>query len=272
MTDRLFVVGNPVSHSLSPFIHNYWLGQYEINGIYEIKRIENVSALADIVARVRKGEVKGVNVTVPHKEAILPHLDALTPAAQVVGAANVVFLRDGAAIGDNTDAEGFYAGLLGAIPHFDGRGKTATLVGAGGAARAALWALQENGFSRVYVHNRTREKAERLAADFPAVARVRRDDSPPTDLLANVTSLGMVGQNALRLNHAWVTPGGIVYDIVYRPRVTPLLADAKEAGLRVVGGLTMLERQAAAAFRRWYGIMPEKSEELMAKLVECAEV
>jgi len=267
--DRLFVVGNPVAHSLSPFIHNRWLRRYGIAGLYD-KRCADMDGLPALVEGVRDGEIKGFNVTVPHKQAVLPLMDALTPAARAIGAVNTVFCEDGRAVGDNTDAYGFYRGLLDACPDFVGKGKTALVIGAGGAARAALWALQEHGFARIYILNRTRDKAAALAADFPSVAEIYSPASPPADLVANTTSMGMKNNAPLRLDNAWLKPGGVVYDIVYAPRITPLLADAQALGAKTAGGLPMLAHQAACAFRRWYGILPDVDAELMAELAERA--
>jgi shikimate dehydrogenase len=273
MTERLYVVGNPVAHSLSPLIHNTWLKRYGIDAEYG-RILAGAEALPGLVADVREGRIKGLNVTVPHKQAVLPYMDALTEAARAVGAVNTIYREGGRAIGDNTDAYGFYANPEHALPGFSGSGKTACVIGAGGAARAAVAALVERGFASVTVANRSPDKADALAKDFgPRVLSVpmealARFPKPP-HLLVNATSLGMEGQPPLDIPYDALIGGEtVVYDIVYKPLMTPLLLEAARRGAPVVTGIGMLERQAAKAFERWFGVLPARDAGLDALLLK----
>ena len=263
-------MGWPVGHSLSPRLHGYWLKRYGIDGDYEALPVEPETLSAALKA-LAKRNFQGVNLTVPHKEAAMEIVDEIEPLARRIGAINTVIVRaDGTLYGRNTDAYGFAQNLLAAgfKP-----GKTATLLGAGGAARAGIAALLDMGFTDIRIVNRTREKAEKLAAEF-APEKIRAFDwndskaLEDTELLANATSLGLKGQPPLELvlsalpREAWVT------DMVYAPLQTDLLKRAAAQGCKTVDGLGMLLHQARPAFAEFFGTDPEVTPELRTYVME----
>jgi len=265
------VIGDPIAHSKSPLIHRFWLEQLGIAGRYERTRVEPPLLPAFLAERRADPAWVGCNVTIPHKQAVLPLLDGLDTHAARIGAVNTV-VRDGERlVGHNSDAPGFLEPLR---PHLAGRHllRTARLFGTGGAARAIAHALLSEGFHLVLV-GRTLAKAQALAAELgggPDIHPAQLDAfGPPIrfdwgdmdgrlDLAVNATSLGMVGQPPLPLDLSHLPPGAIVYDAVYAPLETPLLAAAARAGHPVVDGLAMLIGQAAVAFRLFFGAEPPR--------------
>jgi len=260
-------MGWPVEHSLSPRLHGYWLKRYGIDGDYVALPVSPENLRETLKSLADKG-FNGVNLTVPHKEAALAIVDEIEPLAQRIGAINTVIVRkDGSLYGRNTDAYGFHHNLLEA--GFKRTRNIATLLGAGGAARAALAALLDMGFTDIRIINRTRDKAEKLAEEFD-VKKITAYawDNPRalegSDLLANATSLGLKGQPPLTISldalptDAWVT------DMVYAPLQTDLLQQAVQRGNKTVDGLGMLLHQACPAFAAFFGIDPEVTPELRA--------
>ncbi len=269
MTIRAFVMGHPVAHSRSPMLHGYWLKRYGIDGSYE--RLDIPPAELDrFFQDFRAAGWAGGNVTVPHKTAVIPHVGRLDPAAEAMGAVNTLWYEGETLVGGNTDAIGFIGNLDECAPGWDARGGHAALLGAGGAARAAIHGLRQRGFT-VGVFNRTLARAEALATRFgPGVSAHSIGELPAalaaTDLLVNATSLGMTGQPANELDLAALPAHAIVYDVVYVPLETGLLRAAAARGLRTVDGLGMLLHQAVAGFTHWFGAVPEVTAELRAIL------
>ena len=263
MTPSAEVIGDPIAHSKSPLIHRFWLEKLGIEGDYRATRVV-ADALGQHLTRRRDDAAwAGCNVTIPHKQAILPLLDAVAPAAAAMGAANIVRREGGALVGHNSDGQGFLEPLrpLLARPHLF---RMARIFGAGGAARAVAHALAGEGFTLV-VAARDVAKAEALIAELRGdhYAVALGHFAPPTDfafdnrdglldVVVNATSLGMEGQSPLPLDWSHVPPGSIIYDIVYAPLETPLLAEARARGHRTIDGLAMLVGQAAVAFEMFF--------------------
>jgi shikimate dehydrogenase len=258
MTPRAGVIGWPVRHSLSPLIHRFWLDELGLDGAYEAVVVPP-DWLASMVDGFRLGRWRGFNVTIPHKETIIPLMDRVDPAARLIGAVNtVVAVADGVLEGRNTDAPGFMASLKAGAEIDPGR--PAILLGAGGAARAILATLNDAGFQEIRLVNRDRARAEALAEAFPAVVGNWDDRSRLLDgagLLVNATSLGMVGQPPLELDLGRLPKTAVVTDIVYRPLMTDLLVKASARGNPVVDGLGMLLYQAVEGFAAWFGATPK---------------
>lgn len=267
---RCFIIGHPIAHSRSPLIHGEWLRQHGLDDSYE--RVDVAPKdLGRFFARLRAGEFAGGNVTVPHKEAVMPHLDVIGPAALAIGAVNTIWREDGKLHGDNTDAFGFLAHLDATVPGWDQRARAALILGAGGAARAIVHAVRERGLSQITIVNRSRDRADELVAAFgsPLVASdwaARDTEVGRADLIVNTTSLGMRGQPALDLDLSRMRPGVVVNDIVYVPLETPLLEAAKRHGGRPVDGLGMLLHQAIPGFARWFGFRPQVTPALRRKI------
>jgi shikimate dehydrogenase len=270
MTRRCFIIGHPVAHSRSPLIHGHWLAEYGLAGSYERVDVPPAEVPA-FITRLRAGEFVGGNVTVPNKEVVLPLLDEVSETAQAMGAANTLWMENGRLHGDNTDAYGFLAHLDACVPGWAERTRTALVLGAGGAARAVIHGLAERGVGRILLVNRSSERAVELAEAFPKVveARAWQDVAElvgESELIVNTTSLGMHGQPPLEIDLSRLRPGTIVDDIVYVPLETPLLAQARRQGGIPVDGLGMLLHQAVPGFERWFGVRPQVTDGLRAKL------
>jgi shikimate dehydrogenase len=258
------VIGWPIAHSRSPLIHNYWLKHYRIAGEYRREAVPSDQFRAFVQSLAARGYV-GANVTVPHKEAALASSQP-DERARAIGAANTLWL-DGELRSTNTDVEGFLDNLDACVPGWNLNLGKAVVLGAGGAARAVVYALLERGVGRVVVANRTQRRAEDLRARFGArIHPIRWDErSSALDdagLLVNTTTLGMEGQPELGLDIGRLPGHALVADLVYVPLVTPLMRAAKARELRTADGLGMLLHQAVRGFSLWFGRKPEVTGEL----------
>lgn len=263
------VIGSPVAHSRSPQLHQYWLKTYGIRGHYIPMDVAH-DDLKTVIETLPKMGFVGVNITVPHKEAIMGIADQITDRATLIGAANtLIFRRDGKVLADNTDGYGFIENLRQGAPDWDPKAGPAVVLGAGGAARAVLASLAEAGVSEILLANRTRVRAEKLKDDFGKRVRVADwvqagnllEDAA---LVINTTSLGMVGKPELRVPLDGLQSDAVVTDLVYAPLKTHLLRVAEASGCRAVDGLGMLLHQAVPGFERWFGHRPEVTEEARA--------
>ena len=259
------VIGHPIAHSRSPALHGFWLRRYGVKGHY----IPMDVAPADLETTLRhlpKIGFVGLNVTLPHKEAILKIADVITDRAALIGAANtLIFRKDGKIHADNTDGAGFVANLRQNAPHWVPAAGPAAVFGAGGAARAVVAALIEVGVPEIRIANRSRPRAEALRADFGAKLVVY-DWVQAANMLEgaatviNTTSLGMAGKPEFRVPLDAIEPGAVVNDLVYNPLKTTFLAEAEQRGATIVDGLGMLVHQAAPGFERWFGPTPAVDE------------
>jgi len=261
------VVGWPISHSLSPRLHGFWLNKYNIEGAY-LSFAVAPEALGDFISAMPDKGITGLNVTVPHKESIFPFLDEVGEVAQKIGAVNMVTLREGQLYGSNTDAYGFLTNLQQKAPLWSAEQGPVVIIGAGGAARAAIVSLLAEGVPEIRLFNRTRGRADKLAEryDDPRLKvydwAERSQKLSEISLLVNTTLLGMTGQPPLDIDLSLLSPLAVVYDIVYNPLVTDLLKQAKLRGNPCVDGLGMLLYQAAPAFEAWFGQAPMVDQDL----------
>jgi shikimate dehydrogenase len=261
------VMGWPVGHSLSPRLHGYWFERHRIDGVMVPLPIRPEHFAEGLKALPKLGFV-GASVTVPHKEAVLAIADEIEPLARRVGAANMIAVgRNGRLSARNTDVPGFLGALRVGAPAWRADLGPATVLGAGGAARAIVVALLDSGVAEVRVVNRTLERAEALADAFgPKIRPVRWENRAEAlngaALLVNATTLGMTGGAALDLDLAALPARAAVMDIVYTPLETALLTRARARGLAAIDGLGMLLHQARPAFAAWFGIEPEVTAEL----------
>ena len=269
---HLGLVGFPVRHSLSPKIHAAALKACNLEGSYSLFLIapDDMQSLKDLIDRVRFGEITGLNVTIPHKQNVIKFLDELTPFAKAIGAVNTIYLRDKKVIGDNTDAPGFLTDLKRNFSAF-GFHPSALILGAGGSARAVLYALVNDGWD-VTIAARRIEQAQQLAASFVNYDMNFTDLADlrllTFDLLVNTTPIGMtpnIQQSPLPENII-LSKHTIIYDLVYNPRETKLVKDARTQGSSAVSGLGMLIEQAALSFELWTGCNPPR--EIMRQTIE----
>ncbi len=268
------VVGWPVAHSLSPVIHQYWLKQYGITGNYVALPVspENFSRSIHVLPLMG---FAGVNVTVPHKQAAAALAERLDENATVTGAVNLLVFAGNRISGANTDVQGFGESLRTTFDVQQLKTGSAVVLGAGGAARGVILALQQTGFGEIRVINRTRQRAEAVAAIFARRVLCRVLDwgdwmSAFADarLLVNTTSLGMKGNPSLELPLTNLPPEAAVADIVYNPARTVLLRDAERTGRPTMDGLGMLMHQAVPAFEAWFGVRPAVTGDLRARLLK----
>lgn len=268
------VMGWPVDHSLSPRLHGFWLEQNRIDGVY-IPLPVQPQDLQTAVAGLKASGFCGFNATMPHKEGLLAIADTIDPLARRARAANTVVFRDGETIVMNTDIYGFCENLRQGGFVMPQTETIATVLGAGGAARAIVVGLLEMGFSTVRLLNRDVKKAAKLAEDIQTTSQFEiygwdqtADALIGADLLVNTTSLGMTGQPPLEIDLSPLPSDAFVTDAVYSPLQTELLAQAKRRGLKFVDGLGMLLYQAQPAFEAWFGVKPKVTHELRTFVLE----
>jgi shikimate dehydrogenase len=266
------VIGSPVAHSRSPRLHRHWLARYGIAGDYVPLHVLEGDLRQVIAALPRMGFV-GVNVTIPHKVAVMELADQISDRAILIGASNtLIFRSDGKVHADNTDGYGFIANLRQGAPGWRADAGPAAVLGAGGAARAVIESLLDAGAPEILLANRTRTKAEVLRQEFGARVHVvdwvqAGNMIEDASLIVNTTSLGMTGQAELRIPLDGLHAGQVVTDLVYSPLRTRLLAEAEAAGCQTVDGLGMLLHQAVPAFERWFGQRPEVDDALRAAVL-----
>ncbi|MEN9618219.1 MAG: hypothetical protein RL406_456 [Pseudomonadota bacterium] len=266
------VMGWPVAHSRSPLIHNHWIQQYNLTGAYGAFPVEP-SNLEAAIRGIQALGLAGCNITIPHKVNAMAYVDWVHPLAQRMGAINtVVVQRDGALHGFNNDGFGFIQSLLEAQPTWQASASPIVVLGAGGAARAIIVSLLDAGATNIRVINRTHSKAEELAQEFGAFVtsvqwQNREDALVAASLLINTTSQGMHREPALDISLTNLPTDAMVFDAVYIPMETPLLKEARQRGNSTVNGLGMLIHQARPAFQAWFGVMPEVTDKLYAKVI-----
>ena len=274
MPDRFLlagVMGFPVMHSRSPKIHNYWLEKHGLSGRYVPLAVRPEGLQAALRALPALG-FSGCNLTIPHKETAMRLVDKLDAASKRIGAINCVTVeKDGSLSGSNNDGYGYIQSVLHAQPKWRVDAGPIVVLGAGGGARAVLAALAERGAREIRLINRTDTRASLLAEDLGAPIKAipwseRAHALKDAAMLVNTTSQGMIGQPALDIEIETLPRTALVSDIVYVPKMTPLLAVAKARGNPIVGGLGMLLHQARPAFKGWFGIEPEVTPELVAMI------
>ncbi len=263
------VIGNPIKHSLSPHIHGFWLKKYGIDGEYLAQEIPNNKQDLNLFLKSLKANgFSGLNVTLPFKVEIFNLLDVVDNLAKKIGAVNTVFFnKEGKLTGTNTDAYGFIQSIKKQVPNVNLAQKTALVLGAGGASRAILYGLLEEKVKKIYLTNRTTDKALELKAIFGDKIEIcdwkkKEELLKSVDLLVNTTSLGMIAKDELIIDLRNLPNSSIVVDIVYNPLETKLLKQAKAQGHITVDGLWMLLYQAVFGFELFFGKKPEVTEEL----------
>ena len=258
----------PVAHSRSPVIHNYWLKAHGISGAY-VPLAVKPERLEDALRGLVGLNFRGCNVTMPHKQTAMPLLARVNETARRIGAVNTIVVEaDGSLSGFNNDGNGFVQSLRDANADWRGDAGPILLLGAGGASRAVVVALLENGAREIRIANRTAEKAEAIATEFgSAVSTVAWNDRAAAlsdvALLVNCTDRGMVGKSALDIDLSRLNPATLAADLIYTPLETPFLAEARARGCVTVNGLGLLLNQARFAFKAWFGVMPDVTPELI---------
>ena len=252
---KYLVIGNPIEHSLSPKLHNYWLDRNKVNGNYE-KKLLTEDNIGEFIKLDQK--ISGINVTVPFKKTAINYCTELTELASTLQSVNTITLSNGKIIGDNTDVYGFEQSLIDL--NFNGLNKTAYILGAGGVVSSVVIALNNLGVKNIVISNRTKNKAEALAKEYNLVLS-DWGKVIDFDIIINCTSIGLKKDDCLGLDFSNVK-GKIFYDIIYKPK-TKFLIDAEKSGNKIVDGKMMFLYQAQKSFEIWHGIKPEINKEVI---------
>ena len=260
------VVGNPIEHSLSPKLHNFWINKNNIDAIYNKERLDNKD-LKELILRIKKKEVDGANITVPYKREIIPYLDKLSPAAESTQSVNTIYLNNNLIVGHNTDIDGFELAINDL--KFNMINKKILILGAGGVVPSIIFALYKMKVSEITLSNRIKKKAEDLKILFKELNIINWGNLSAFDVVINATSIGLNDNEKIDLDYSKIGKGKLFYDVIYNPNETNFLKMAKNLGNKVENGKKMFIYQAAAAFKIWHGIQPNINDEVLGLLGWC---
>ena len=261
---KYLVIGNPINHSLSPKLHNYWIKQNGLDAIYDKKKLSD-NELESLILDVKHGYINGVNVTVPFKNTVIPYLDELSDESKKTQAVNTIYLKDKKVIGHNTDIEGFENAIK--KINFDFNNKKIFVLGAGGVVPSIIYASMKMGSSEIIVSNRTKDKAEKIQNIFDNIKLIDWGEVPNFDVIINATSLGLNQKDKINLDFTNIGKNKLFYDVIYNPKETLFLKKAKENGNRVENGKFMFIYQANQSFSIWNNVIPKIDEEVL-KILE----
>ena len=254
---KFFVIGNPIKHSLSPELHNYWIKKNKIDAVYDKIKLEETE-LKDFINKLRNEEIHGINVTVPFKNKVIKYLDKLSLEVETTDSVNTIYKSGDDIIGHNTDVAGFELGLRHSkinVLH-----KSVLILGAGGVVPSIIYSLLSMGCKKIFLSNRTTEKAENIKKKFNEVEVLKWGKIPDFDIVINATSVGLKGES---LDLDLKAKDKIFYDIIYNPKETPFLKKAKENGNRIENGIFMFIYQANQSFSIWNNVIPKIDEEVL---------
>ena len=255
---KYLVIGNPIEHSLSPKLHNYWLKENNIEAIYDKKKL-NENELKSIISEVKDEKINGINVTVPFKKAVIPFLDELSPEAKDTQSVNTIYLQNGNVVGHNTDIAGFELAIK--YAKFDLNNKKIFILGAGGVSPSIIYALRKMKVSKISLTNRTKEKAENLKNLFKDLEIVEWGERIDFDMIVNATSIGLKKEDGLNFDYSANGPDKYFYDVIYNPKETLFLKRAKLFGNKTENGKMMFIYQAHQSFTIWNKVMPKIDDE-----------
>jgi len=260
---KFLVIGNPIDHSLSPKLHNYWIKKNKINAIYEKQKIEN-SDLEKLLFQIKEKKIYGINVTVPFKNSIIPFIDELTLEAKATKSVNTIYLENNRVIGHNTDIGGFEKSIY--QSNVDLANKKILILGAGGVVPSIIYALTKMKVSEITLSNRTKEKAENLKKHFKDIKIIKWGDIVDFDMIINATTLGLKEKDKINLNFPSSCKNKLFYDVIYNPKETIFLKTGKNLGNNIINGKLMFIYQALLAFDIWHKLKPDVNEEVLKLL------
>tara|TARA_B100001059_G_C17739143_1_gene530617 strand:- start:243 stop:1040 length:798 start_codon:yes stop_codon:yes gene_type:complete len=263
MIKKYLVIGNPIEHSLSPKVHNYWIKKNNIQAIYTKQKLEDFE-LENLISQVKEKKINGVNITVPFKKKIIPFLDILSPEAEATQSVNTIYLNDNKVVGLNTDIEGFELSIKNM--NFNVTNKTALVLGAGGVTPSIIYALKKMKISKITVSNRTKEKAENLKSLFNNLNIIEWGEIINFDIIINTTSIGLNIKDQLPIKLTKEIKNKFFFDVIYNPKETNFLKKGKEFGNKTENGKNMFIHQASAAFKIWHNIQPEVDRNIIKLL------
>ena len=256
---KYLVIGNPIGHSLSPKLQNYWLKQNNIDAVYDKIKLEE-KEIEGIVQDIRKQKIAGCNITVPFKKKVIPFLDSLSLEAEKTQSVNTITFEKGNLIGHNTDIFGFDKAIRSL--NFNMKGKKILILGAGGVVPSIVFAIKEMGVSEIAISNRTKQNAENLKILFKNINILEWGNISNFDVVINATSLGLNNEK-IDLDFSKVGKNKLFYDVIYNPAETNFLKEGKQLGNTTENGATMFVYQAFEAFKLWHGIEPEVNFEIL---------
>ena len=248
---KYLVIGNPIEHSLSPLLHNYWIKENSINAVYKKKQI-NKDELSNIILKIKKKEIHGINVTVPFKKVVIPFLDRLSNEASNTQSVNTIYLDDNKIVGHNTDIEGFEQSIK--VSKFSMINKKILILGAGGVVPSIIFALNKMNISEILISNRTKKNAQCLKDLFKNINIIDWGEVPKFDMIINATSVGLKKDDKIDLDFSKIGKNKFFYDVIYKPSETHFLKTGKRFGNKTVNGKLMFIYQALGAFKIWHGI------------------
>ena len=257
---KFLVIGNPIEHSLSPILHNYWIQNNGINAIYEKRKLDE-SELDELILQIKQKKIDGVNVTVPFKKTIIPLLDELSIEAENTQSVNTLYLRDNKVMGHNTDIIGFQTSIK--KSKYDISNKEIFILGAGGVVPSIIFALNKMKVSKIKISNRTIENAENVKKLFKNIEIIEWGEVPSFDMIINATSIGLKKEDYINLDFSLVSKNCFFYDVIYNPTETNFLKTGKKMGNITLNGKLMFIHQALSAFNIWHGVEPDVNEEVI---------
>ena len=260
---KYLVIGNPIEHSLSPKLHNYWIKNNNINAIYEKKKL-NQNEIESLISKVREKKLDGINITVPFKEAVIPYLDQLSSEAEITQSVNTIYLDGNKVVGHNTDISGFNLGIKNS--KFEATNKKILILGAGGVVPSIIFALNKMNVSEITISNRTKSRAEILKGSFKDIKVVDWGEIPEFDMIINATSVGLNKNDQINLDLSKVGKNKFFYDVIYNPKETNFLKVGKKMGNKTENGKLMFIYQAFTAFKVWHGVEPKINNEVIKLL------
>ena len=261
---KFLVIGNPIEHSLSPKLHNYWIKKNNLNAVYEKQKL-NENEIKDLILDVKKGKLNGINVTVPFKQTVIPFLDKLSTESEKTNSVNTIYLEGGKTIGHNTDIEGFKLGIKSSKINI--QEKKILILGAGGVTSSIVLALKKMKASKIMISNRTKSRIINLTKLFDDLEIIEWGKIPMFDVIINATSVGLKDDDRLELDFSNTDNNKIFYDLIYNPQETNFLKIGKSLGNQTENGKLMFIYQALMAFEIWHGIRPEVNSDVI-KLLE----
>jgi len=260
---KYLVIGNPIEHSLSPKLQNYWIKNNNIDAIYEKEKL-NEDELEKLFLNIRDKKINGANVTVPFKKAVIPFIDKLSAEAESTQAVNTIYLKNDKIIGHNTDIDGFELGIK--KINYDISNKKVFILGAGGVVPSIIYALNKMKVSEITIANRTREKAENLKNLFDNLKIIEWGEIPDFNMIINATSIGLKKDDKINLNFSSIGKNKFFYDVIYNPKETNFLKTGKKLGNATENGKLMFIYQAISAFNIWHGVRPIVNDEVIKLL------
>tara|TARA_Y100001958_G_C21201849_1_gene528398 strand:+ start:876 stop:1667 length:792 start_codon:yes stop_codon:yes gene_type:complete len=257
---KFYVIGNPIDHSMSPTVHNYWFKKNSINAVYE-KRLTEKNEIEKIIQKIRIKEIQGINVTVPFKNAVLPFIDKLSSEAEKTKSVNTISLEGKDVVGHNTDVAGFEL----AIRHkkFDVSNKEILIIGAGGVVPSIIFSLKKMKTKNIYIMNRTKENAENIKKIFEEIKVLDWGKKKEFDMIINATSVGLNKTDDIGLDLENFGKNKFYYDVIYKPKETSFIKNARELGNQTENGEMMFIYQAHQAFFIWNKVLPKIDDEVL---------